>query len=123
MSQGKAFTPAQRKKIIGSLKPYFRLGCNLKKACSYAGVNYNTVWEWVDADEALRIEITAWQNEISAQARKNYKKKIQDGDFHASDKWLSKKEKDEFSERQELTGEDGEALKIGFDNSFKDENK
>lgn len=107
MAQGKAYN---KEEVIRSLEPYFKLGCNIKKACDYAGVPYTTVHTWVSNDEELRIKITAWQNELNLAARRVYATKIAADDFQAADKWLSKREKDEFSDRTEHTGADGKDL-------------
>ena len=110
MTQGKGFTDKQKEEIIKSLEPYFKLGCNLKKACSYGKICYNTVYNWVKDDEALLIKIKAWQNEVNVNAREVLAKAIKEGDKQVAFNWLSKKEKDEFSDRTELTGADGETL-------------
>ncbi len=105
--QGKAWS---QKKVLRTLEPYFRLGCNLKKACDYAGIPYTTVHTWISADEELRIKVNSWQNEVNEEARKVWANKIKSGDFLASKEWLERKEKDEFSVRTELTGADGKDL-------------
>lgn len=107
MAQGKK---RDKDKVIRALKPFFQLGCDVKKACEYGGVPYTTVHTWLSNDEELRIKINAWQNEVSYIARKNWKKAIKDGDVAMSERWLTKKEKDEFSDRQEHTGKDGGAI-------------
>lgn len=116
MAQGRAH---DKDAVIEILKPYLKQGCSVNKACNYAGIAQSTVQTWIDADETLRLKVTAWMNEPNTLARSNWIKKMADGDFQASEKWLSKKEKDEFSDRQELTGEGGEALKITFDEALK----
>jgi len=107
MSQGKAWN---KDEVIRTLEPFFKLGCNVKKACSYAGIPYTTVMTWIDAEEELRIKVEAWQNEPNNLARKNWIDKMKTGDYNASQEWLTKKEKDEFSERKELGGIEGKDL-------------
>ncbi len=96
MAQGKAW---KKEKVIEALEPYFKLGCSINKACSYAGVPQSTVQTWLETDDELRLKIGAWQNEVSLQVAEAIN-------------WLSKKEKDEFADRRELTGEDGGAIKV-----------
>ncbi len=112
MAQGKEWN---KDEVIEILRPYFQLGCNVTKACAYAGVSRTTVQTWIEDDEILRLKVQGWQNEMSTQARRNWKNKLDAGDFTAANEWLSKKEKDEFSNRTELTGEDGDPL-IPFTN-------
>ena len=116
MAQGK---PRDREKTIEALKPYFKVGCSVKKACEYCGIPQSTFQTWVDNDEALRVQVTAWQNEPNMLARTNWIAKMAEGDYTASKDWISKKEKDEFSERVEQTGANGQPLVVTFDGSFK----
>lgn len=111
MSQGLAL---DRAKIIEALRPYFQLGCNVRKACAYAGVSESTFSTWLsegkEGAEELRIQIGAWQNEISAKARINWREEVANKSFDASKQWLERKEKDEFSTRTESTGADGKSV-------------
>lgn len=107
MAQGKEWN---QEEVIRTLEPFFRLGCNIRKACEYGGIPYTTVHTWISNDEELRIKITAWQHEISAQARRVWKKAIDEGQANAATQWLQKKEKDEFSERTEHTAAEGKPL-------------
>lgn len=119
MAQGKA---RDKEKTIEALAGYFKMGCSVKKACEYGGIPQSTVQTWIDNDEALRVKITAWQNEPNAMARANWIAKMTEGDYTASKEWISKKEKDEFADRQEHTGKDGQELAIQFASVFnKDE--
>ena len=107
MAQGKEW---DKEEIIRTLEPKFKLGCSIKKACDYAGVPYTTVHTWIRDDETLRIKIKAWQNEPNEVARASWIAKMAEGDYLSSKDWLSKKEKDEFSDRVETTGADGGAV-------------
>lgn len=92
------------------LKPYFQLGCAVKRACAYAGIPPSTVETWIQHDDDLRAKVTAWQNEINAKARANWRAKIAQQDYAASKDWLERNEKDTFSTREERTGADGAPL-------------
>ncbi len=107
MAKGKGWN---KEEIIRILKPFFKLGCNIKKACDYAGIPYTTVHTWISDNEELRIKIAVWQNELNYKARKIWAKRLENKDFEAAKEWLKKKEKDEFSDRTELTGADGKDL-------------
>ena len=99
-----------KEETLEVLKEFFQLGCSVKKACEYGGIPESTVATWIAADDALRIKIYAWQNEMNTLARRNWKDKMINGDYNASKDWISKKEKDEFSDRIENTGADGSDL-------------
>lgn len=107
MSQGKEWN---REEVIELLKPYFKMGCSVTKACKYAGIAQSTVATWINDDEILRLKIENWQNEPNHMARSNWIAKMAEGDYQASLEWLRRREKDEFSERSELTGADGKDL-------------
>lgn len=98
MSQGKSWN---KDEVIVILEPYFRLGCNVAKACSYAGIPRTTVQTWIEQDEELRLKIEAWQNEISVSARREWKRAIEGGNTTSAQEWMKRKEKDEFSDRTE----------------------
>ena len=107
MSQGKKW---KKDEVIKILEPYFKLGCNVAKACNYAGISRTTVQTWIEGDEALRLKITAWQNEMNNKARSIWASELEKGNFEPAKEWLKKKEKDEFSDRTELVGAEGKDL-------------
>ena len=109
MSQGKA---RDKEKTIEALKPYFKVGCSVKKACEYGGIPQSTVQTWIDNDEALRVQVTAWQNEPNMLARTNWIAKMAKGDYNSSRDWMTKKEKDEFADRVEQTGVEGAPITV-----------
>jgi len=109
MSQGKEWNQDE---VIKILEPYFKLGCNVAKACNYAGIPRTTVQTWIENSEELRLKVTSWQNEMSVKARKLWNKAMDDGQVNAGTEWLKRKEKDEFSERMEQTGGDGDPISI-----------
>jgi len=112
MAQG---IPRDKEKVFEALEPFFKLGCSIRKACEYAGVPHSTVATWLDADDDLRTKVTAWQNEPNRLARANWIAKMSEGDYLSSKDWLSKREKDEFSDRIEQTGKNGEAITIALE--------
>lgn len=112
MAQGKAWKPDEVSKIMNILAPYFKLGCSITKACNYAGMHRTTVQTWIENDEKLRLEVTAWQNEVNVAARKVWSKAISGGDVPRAIDWLVRKEKDEFSDRKEFSGPDGKPIPI-----------
>lgn len=109
MSQGKAW---KKDEVFKILEPLFKLGCNVTKACAYAGIPRTTVQTWIEEDEELRLKIEVWQNELNLSARKTLAKALQEESASVSTAfdWLRVKEKDEFTQRTELTGADGSNL-------------
>jgi hypothetical protein len=111
MSQGIKWN---KDEVMTALEPYFKLGCNVTKACDYAGVPRTTVQTWIEDDETLRLKVNAWQNEVNTAARRALYAAITNGDQRSALEWLSRKEKDEFSTRTETTGKDGEAVVLAI---------
>lgn len=107
MAQGKA---RDKEGTLEVLKPFFKMGCSITKACNYAGIPTTTVLTWFDNDPVLRAKVSAWQNEPNVLARSNWIAKMAEGDYMASKEWISKKEKDEFADRVEQTGAEGKDL-------------
>lgn len=108
MAQGKEYTKQERLELIEAIKPYLQLGYSLRKACEYAGLPYTTIYEWVKDNETLRTEIVAWQGMVNTQARQNIvehimgnKKKGIEPSLETSKWWAERREKDDFSVRQE----------------------
>ena len=99
MSQGKAWN---KEEVIEVLSTFLKLGCSVNKACNYAGIPQSTVQTWLENDEELRLKVGAWQNEMSTQARKVWKKAIEENQSNAAIQWLERKEKEEFSNRTDI---------------------
>jgi transposase len=121
MAQGKSWN---KEKIIELLKEYLKLGYSVNKACEISGIAQSTVQTWIDKDEELRLKINSWQNEPSVLARRNWiealkygkPSKFGDDKYTPAKDWLERKEKNEFSLRQEVTGKDGEKIQLTWSN-------
>lgn len=132
MAQGREWSQKEKETIIQSLKPYLEMGFSRNKACAFIGLAPATLSNWLKEDESLGILITSFENVINTIVMANLRDAIvreselqDDVKKENSWKWAERKMKDEgFSPRTELTGEDGQALTLTFDNSFnKDEQK
>jgi hypothetical protein len=129
MAQGIAWN---KKTVFEALEPKLKLGYSLTKACNICVIPISTVSTWLEKDEALRLKVNSWQNEISDMARINWSEAIKNGvptkygqdTYNPSKDWLERKSKDEFSVRQEITGQEGEAIAVKFvDEDFKGSNE
>lgn len=107
MAQGKQWDKEQ---IVQTLKPYLQLGYSVKKACKLAQFPDSTFYDWINNDDLLRAKVEAWQGMISAKARQNVASSVDKGNVEDSKWWLERREKREWSTRQEITGEDGRPL-------------
>jgi|10_taG_2_1085330.scaffolds.fasta_scaffold02700_7 hypothetical protein len=109
MAQGREW---DREEVIEIVKPYLKLGYSVNKSCILAEIPTSTFATWMQNDEVLRKKVAAWRNNINAIARKNVVESIKEGDNNESRWWLERKEKEDFSLRQEHTGKDGEAIEV-----------
>jgi hypothetical protein len=111
MAQGKEWN--KEKIIYEVLKPLFKLGYSVRKACIYAGIPNTTVDTWLKDDAELRLEINVWQNEVSIKARKNITARVlgkdapndmkdEKADVAMSHVWLRAREKEDWAERSEV---------------------
>lgn len=109
MSQG---VPWNKKEVIDALSHYLRLGYSVNRACELVEIPQSTVATWVSDDVALRLKIKAWQGSVSSKAREIVAKSIADGNKDDARWWLERREKKDFSTRQEVTGSDGEDIGV-----------
>lgn len=134
MAQGKPFAGKEREGFIDILRPYLERGNSLLRAYNLAFgcllekltlqekkkiPEYTTLMKWIQSDNALSIKIKGWQEKISEKARQNWQEEIEKGNYIASKEWLERKNKDEFSTRQETTGAEGNPIEITVEKKTK----
>ena len=97
--------------VIAKLEEAFAWGCTDIEACLWANIATPTLYlyqekhpEFIERKEALK------ENPVLL-ARKSVVRQLQRDGKLAMD-YLSRKKKDEFSNRNELTGKDGESLGV-----------
>lgn len=95
---------------LAEIERYLMLGYSLNRACELGGVPRKTLTDHMDRDEQFRRKVDLLMNSVSIKARANVIERINNKDYHASVDWLERKEKDEWSKRQELTGENGQPI-------------
>lgn len=108
------------KDVVNKLEEVFAIGGSDEEACFYADISKQTLYnyqkehpEFVDRKEALK-------QRPFLKARQTIVKSLEEPE-HA--KWfLARKLKKEFSERQELTGADGEKLTIEISREIAEKN-
>lgn len=110
--QGVRYTEEEREKILQILKPFLQLGYDLYNSCLLAEQPYTTIINWVNKDVLLCNKIKSWQNMVNAKARQNVVKAINENDVQESKWWLERREKKQFSPRQEMTGADGQPIEV-----------
>lgn len=85
-------------------------GASIEEIAFYIGVHRDTLYGWTQKDKDLLDRIKALQERPILKARQTVVKALDDPE-HA--KWyLERKRKKEFSQRNEFTGAEGEAIAI-----------
>jgi transcriptional regulator with XRE-family HTH domain len=97
--------PYNKKAVLESLEPFFRLGYSRYKACKLTGFDEGLLNKWEKADSTISIKIDAWIAETNIKAREVWKEEIKQGSYQASKEWLERREKEEFSLKQEVVQE------------------
>lgn len=93
------------------LEQAFAIGCTDEEACSYAEISPDQLYYYENnIDKEFRVRKQELKQKPILKAKQTIVKNL-DNPEHA--KWyLERKKKDEFSQRQEMTGADGEKLQV-----------
>jgi hypothetical protein len=102
--------------VMKELKNSFRNGLNNSEACLDANISERSFYLVLEKNEKLKNYFRLLQKNVNKIAKQNIVNSIKAGDIDNSKWWSERKNKDEFSTRQENTGKDGESLKINIVN-------
>jgi len=95
---------------VRKLEEVFAIDGTVEEACFYAEISRDTYYTWIKANPSLSDRFEALRNRPILKARQAVVKGLDDKEFAL--KYLSKKKKDEFSDRIEQTGADGKDLSV-----------
>lgn len=100
--------------VVKKLEDAFVLGCTDEEACLMANISRQTLYNYQEKHPEFVDRKAQLKETPNIIARKSVIKTMEEnGDLAL--KYLSKKKKDEFADRTELTGKDGETLAVaGF---------
>ena len=84
---------------------------NITIACGLAGITRQTYYNHCKEDPQFDLRCKTLRDRPLVKAMQNIAKAIDEGDLGVSRWVLERRVKEDFSIRQELTGEDGEAIK------------
>lgn len=104
--------PIDRKKALHYLCEAFRLDATDEEACSYAGVSERWFYDEMKASEEFLQEIRRAQRYPFLIAKGSVVGAMEVGNDITGLKYLERRQKKLYSPRVEVTGEDGEAVKI-----------
>lgn len=99
------FTPA----TISKLEEAFLWGCNDAEACLFAGISMAAFYRYIDMNPDFKEKRDLLKENPALKARKTVLDNLQ-SDARLAFDYLCKKKKDEFGDRKELTGLNGNPL-------------
>lgn len=110
----KAGRPTKKtEEVVRKLEEAFKIDATVPEACSYAGIGERTYYDWLSADPEFRSKMEASQNFVFMHAKRNWVNAIVNNkDVNASIDFLKRRQKGRYSERQELGGADGDAIRL-----------
>jgi hypothetical protein len=95
---------------IGKLKEGFAQGFSVRNACIWAGINQDTYFEYCKKHPNFSEQCKTLQHKPLIKSILVINKALNEGDVSTAKWYAERKAKDEFSLRNELTGEDGKAI-------------
>jgi hypothetical protein len=93
---------------------FLKTGASRTDAARAAGICHDTFREWAKEDEAFGETVEQAESECAnIMAKRLYDEaKKSDGDWRAAMEWLKRRRREDWSERQELTGANGAGIRI-----------
>ena len=103
-----AMTP----EVIKKLKEAFSQGFSIANACIWADISAQTYFDYCTANPNFSDYCKALKQKPLIKSILVINKALNEGDVSTAKWYAERKAKDEFSLRQEITGEDGEPIKM-----------
>ncbi len=91
--------------IVGKLEYGFMKGLNVTECCHYADISRNAFYEYCEKNPEFKDRIEELKSNPSTKAKLNVVEAIENGDTDLSKWWLERKNKDEFSLKQEVSAD------------------
>lgn len=99
------------KALVEKLEKCFSNSYTDAEACLYVGIDKQTLYTYCNKYPQFSINKELLKKKPNIKAKNVVLEAINNNDVTTAKWWLEKKAKDEFSTRNEITGEDGEAIK------------
>lgn len=104
-------SPKKTPEALIKLKQCAALDATIPEMCFYANISEDTYHRWMKKDKKLKEEMCKLREKPVLAARMRAIKGIEESYSNAMD-YLSRKRKDEFSPRSEVTGANGKPLMV-----------
>jgi hypothetical protein len=93
--------------IVSKLVEALGDGCSRRAACGYAGIGEELLEQWVGEDAEFGAVIAQAEAAAEAAYTRVLAGSARSGDWRAAESWLKRRRREEWSERQEVTGAHG----------------
>lgn len=94
--------------VLELLRQAYLVGATTVEAAGFADISFNVLYEYIKKHPDFSQQIEIWRNKPLLKAKTTLVNDL--GDIKTAQWYIERKQKQEFSLRQELTGKDGEAL-------------
>lgn len=91
--------------VVSKLEYGFLKGLNVTECCHYANISRQTFYEYLEKNPKFSDRIDELRSNPSTKAKLNVVEAIENGDTDLSKWWLERKNKDEFSTKQEVSAD------------------
>lgn len=88
--------------VLQKLEYGFMKGLSDSQCCAYADIAPSTLYNYCDSHPEFLERKEQLKNSPSVKAKLNIVEAIEEGDYELSKWWLERKEKQEFSTKQEI---------------------
>lgn len=88
--------------IVSKIEYGFMKGLNVTECCHYADISRNCFYEYLEKNPDFKDRIEELKSNPSTKAKLNVVEAIENGDTDLSKWWLERKNRDEFSLKQEI---------------------
>lgn len=97
---------------VNKLEEVFALDGSVEEACLWANISRTTYYNWIKDNPEMEERFNRLRQTPFLKARRTIDKSLEKPQY--AFEYMKRKKKDEFSDRQELTGKDGGDLKINI---------
>lgn len=91
--------------VVSKLEYGFMKGLNITECCHYANISRPTFYEYLEKNPEFSNRIEELRSNPATRAKLNVVEAIENGDTDLSKWWLERRNKDEFSTKQEIAAD------------------
>jgi len=112
MPRGVKRSDDEIRKMLQTITPVLQRGTALTNACKYCNIPERTLFDYINKHEWVRREIDTAMAFLDVSAENTIANAIKKGDTLNARWRLERSQKDKYSIRHELTGENGKAIEF-----------